>query len=284
MTIKTSVKIPNVDDNGMIGTDAIADGAITGDKLASGVGGGVWNYADLKYTWAKGTMSKRYKSFKLADGIYLSFYSALNNTYTEDVNVYYKILYSRIDFNNFYCFLLHTFIPLYSDASITESFATPYWVVSSANLTGLELYDEESIALVGSSSRRVQEIITGSTSDWIIRNGESDKAFPFNATDYTSSGHLYCSFYVPKSTSAQAALAELLPVQDEVETLESEINELQAGSVTTMSIDNAGNDITSDEKTTALLENKISELEEKQAELDKLREDYFSKLGDWRNE
>lgn len=86
--------------------------------------------------------------------------------------------------------------------------------------------------------------------------------------------------FVPRSTSAQAALATLLPVQDECEQMKTEVAKLEQDWIDhpdeTVAVDGNGVPIT--------IATKKTELEKKQAELEKLREDYFSKLGDWKNE
>lgn len=86
--------------------------------------------------------------------------------------------------------------------------------------------------------------------------------------------------FVPKSTSAQAALASLLPVQDECEQMEAEAAKLEQDWIDNpddmVAVDGNGVPIT--------IATKKTELKKKQAELEKLREDYISKLGDWKNE
>lgn len=86
--------------------------------------------------------------------------------------------------------------------------------------------------------------------------------------------------FVPRATSAQAALASLLPVQDECEEMVAEVAKLEQDWIDnpdeTVAVDGNGVPIT--------IATKKTELEKKQAELEKLREDYFSKLGDWKNE
>lgn len=86
--------------------------------------------------------------------------------------------------------------------------------------------------------------------------------------------------FVARSTSAQAALATLLPVQDECEQMEAEVTKLERDWIDnpdeTVAVDGNGVPIT--------IATKKSELETKKAELERLREDYFSKLGDWKNE
>lgn len=88
------------------------------------------------------------------------------------------------------------------------------------------------------------------------------------------------TWFQPKSASAKAALATLLPVQDECEQMEAEVAKLEQDWIDnqdeTVAVDGNGVPIT--------LATKKTELEKKQAELEKLREDYFSKLGDWKNE
>lgn len=88
------------------------------------------------------------------------------------------------------------------------------------------------------------------------------------------------TWFQPKSTSARAALATLLPVQDECEEMEAEVAKLEQDWIDnpdeTVAVDGNGVPVTIAAKKTAL--------EAKKAELEKLREDYFSKLGDWKNE
>lgn len=86
--------------------------------------------------------------------------------------------------------------------------------------------------------------------------------------------------FVARSTSAQAALATLLPVQDECEEMEAEVTKLEQDWIDnpdeTVAVDGNGVPVT--------IAAKKTELEAKKAELEKLRQDYYSKLGDWRNE
>ena len=88
------------------------------------------------------------------------------------------------------------------------------------------------------------------------------------------------TWFQPKSASAKAALATLLPVQDECEQMEAEVAKLEQDWIDNqdeiVAVDGNGVPIT--------IATKKTELEKKQAELEKLREDYFSKLGDWKNE
>lgn len=95
------------------------------------------------------------------------------------------------------------------------------------------------------------------------------------------------TWFQPKSASAKAALATLLPVQDECEQMEAEVAKLEQDWIDnqdeTVAVDGNGVPITIATKKTDL-EKRKEELEKKKAELEKLREDYFSKLGDWKNE
>ena len=95
------------------------------------------------------------------------------------------------------------------------------------------------------------------------------------------------TWFQPKSASAKAALATLLPVQDECEQMEVEVAKLEQDWIDnqdeTVAVDGNGVPITIATKKTDL-EKMKEELEKKKAELEKLREDYFSKLGDWKNE
>lgn len=86
--------------------------------------------------------------------------------------------------------------------------------------------------------------------------------------------------FLPRAKSAQAALTSLLPVQDDCEQMEAEVAKLEQdwidNSDEIVAVDGNGVPIT--------IATKKTELEKKKAELEKLREDYFSKLGDWKNE
>ena len=86
--------------------------------------------------------------------------------------------------------------------------------------------------------------------------------------------------FVPRAKSAKAALATLVPVQDECEQMAAEVAKLEQdwidNSEEIVAVDGNGVPIT--------IATKKTELEKKQTELEKLREDYFSKLGDWKNE
>lgn len=88
------------------------------------------------------------------------------------------------------------------------------------------------------------------------------------------------TWFQPKSASAKEALATLLPVQDECEQMEVEVAKLEQDWIDNqddiVAVDGNGVPIT--------IATKKTELEKKKAELEKLREDYFSKLGDWKNE
>lgn len=84
--------------------------------------------------------------------------------------------------------------------------------------------------------------------------------------------------FLPRAESAQAALASLRPVQDECEQMEAEVAKLEQDWIDNqddiVAVDGNGVPIT--------IATKKTELEKKKAELEKLREDYFSKLGDWK--
>ena len=96
----------------------------------------------------------------------------------------------------------------------------------------------------------------------------------------TQSASFTLTWWDAKSTSARAALATLLPVQDECEAMAAEIKQAEQDWIDnpdeTVAVDGNGVPIA--------IVNKKAELATKQAELEKLREDYFSKLGDWKNE
>lgn len=98
--------------------------------------------------------------------------------------------------------------------------------------------------------------------------------------DLDERGYRTIMGFLPRAKSAQAALTSLLPVQDDCEQMEAEVAKIEQDWIDNqdeiVAVDGNGVPIT--------IATKKTELEKKQAELEKLREDYFSKLGDWKNE
>lgn len=126
--------------------------------------------------------------------------------------------------------------------------------------------------------------ITDANGNFILSSTkETSDFFQILPPIHTKSGEDDCRTtmgFLPRAKSAQAALASLLPVQDECEQMEAEVAKLEQDWIDdqdeTVAVDRNGVPIT--------IATKKTELEKKQAELEKLREDYFSKLGDWKNE
>lgn len=117
----------------------------------------------------------------------------------------------------------------------------------------------------------------------LIRTTSVDETFQTFIPVYSDSGvpdYRTIMGFLPRAKSAQAALASLLPVQDECEQMETEVAKLEQDWIDNpddiVAVDGNGVPIT--------IATKKTELEKKKAELEKLREDYFSKLGDWKNE
>lgn len=240
----TSAKLAD----GAVTSAKIADGAITADKLASGVGGG----AEVKI---------------------------ISNFLKENSHTYATLPdYPSV------CFLFGGI------GAIANLLSFVYCQIDAGDYVGIL-----GIALGVKSFDAVNKdrTITLSTVEEII-----NKPFPKNigvlgpgldndettvASQFTGTGNINFPYrwnFFPKSTSAQAVLASLRPVQDECEQMEAEIAKLEQdwidNSDETVAVDGNGVPIT--------IATKKTKLEKKKAELEKLREDYISKLGDWKNE
>lgn len=244
----TSAKLAD----GAVTADKIADGAITKAKLASDVGSSEMKYAQLT-RFDEGNPRRRSEPIIGNNVFYIEDFPG----YKEDNGV---IAYTLIDYQDFIGVVFkHIFI--------TEG-------ISSISIRFVDLQGKPTIY-----------------QDWI----DSGLVAPFpNATstmpkcelitlksyDDMQSSDKQPVYWVPKSTSAQVALASLLPVQKECEEMEAEVAKLEQDwidpSDETVAVDGNGVPIT--------IATKKTELEKKQAELEKLREDYISKLGDWKNE
>lgn len=240
--------------DGEITADKIASGAITADKLASGVGGGKL-YSSL------GRISSgnvRWTSQPII-GNY-AFY--LDTSFSTDANG--CVCYSTVEYGNYIGIVLeHIFVIVTSGTPST----IPVRFVDTQGTTGYTDWKDIGLPVPGLLSTSSNVFITERTLDVV-----SSRAGAQTNTQIV--------YWVPKSTSAQAALATLLPVQDECEQMEAEVTKLEQDWIDnpdeTVAVDGNGVPIT--------IATKKAELEKKQAELEKLREDYFSKLGDWRNE
>lgn len=121
---------------------------------------------------------------------------------------------------------------------------------------------------------------TVNRTDLVISPTSTDTGHAIPSSTSSGAKSFTLIWFQPKSTSAQAALATLLPVQDECEEMEAEVTKLEQDW-----IDNPDETVAVDGNGVPMnISTKKTELEKKQAELEKLREDYFSKLGDWKNE
>lgn len=266
----TSAKIAD----GAVTAGKIADGAITSDKLASGVGGGE-SYVEVSLSGSY-NMQEYYIPFY---GAYLKFYarSVTSNQIpviryyyrAEDDGNYTRFLITRIENRSKY----NAYV---SASSVNYNYPTKI-VASHGSSTNIALYspfsteDRQFLLIQGDSASTFSLF----SDDGIV----SATPVRYSSSNTASLLETYW-FYLPKSTSAQAALATLLPVQDECEAMDAEIKQAEQDWIDnpdeTVAVDGNGVPIT--------IVNKKAELATKQAELEKLREDYFSKLGDWKNE
>lgn len=237
----TSVKLAS----GAVTADKIADGAITADKLASGVGGG------MRYATSHPSGNDILK-FELPNSLELQLNTDSAQYWTAG------LLYELLEMDNFYVIVYYAVFPVASSDNYSLS-----------NFVSAEIYKQGS----------------GKRLDVKSPNSTAHPRVTHNYSDAGSTSGLYVNYnsqavFIPKSTSAQAALATLLPVQDECEQMEAEVAKLEQDWIDntdeTVAVDGSGIPIT--------IATKKTELEKKQAELEKLREDYFSKLGDWKNE
>lgn len=263
MAIKTEVKIPEVNDNGQVVSNGIADGAITSDKLASGVGGGLEIIEITKQT------NEYYETFPFVNSTYLCFQCTPYNNDKENYTL--KLFYTSFDAGNF------TAVKL-----VQAELKRPSYNYYS--LIGRVINQAGSWRSTASSENMPQSIAVASLLD--TTQTTEFPLFSKASDDYGSGNMRFSNFssgrylYIPKSTSAQAALVALQPVQAEVEALETEVATLN-DAVSTQSMEN---DVQIDESKLNELETKTKELEEKQETLEKMRQDYFSKLEDWKNE
>lgn len=234
--------------DGGITSAKIADGAITATKIASNIVG-------------LGKASGPVTNGKIP--LFDEFYIYLDGTDSNDS----VVIYDLYDVGDFYYFILKTFIsPSGTVVSYTAKESYPGITVGSSN----------TVISVEKPSSTFSSSLMGRP------NGTSSFNSNGNVYKYSneSSWATTAGVYFAKSTSAQAALATLLPVQDECEQMAAEVAKLEKDWIDhpdeTVAVDGNGVPIT--------IATKKAELEKKQAELEKLREDYISKLGDWKNE
>lgn len=245
----SSVKIAS----NAVTADKIADGAITKAKLASDVGASDMKYAQL--TRFSSDNPRRTSEPIIGNNVfYIDDFPGI------DKNTNGVIAYTLIDYQDFIGVVLKCIFIDEGTSSISVRF-----VDTKGKPT---LYtDWEDSGLIAPFPN-----VTSTMPSCRI-----SAMYDSNATQANSKQIVY---WVPKSTSAQAALASLLPVQDECEEMEAEVAKIEQDWIDNpddiVAVDGNGVPIT--------IATKKTELEKKQAELEKLREDYFSKLGDWKNE
>lgn len=267
----TSVKLAA----GAVTADKIADGAITADKLASGVGGGdkVFN---IKYSNVLNTTI-----WVPFDNTYImcKFEGFTHGTLVSGV---FSIVYKQFDFGDFDGYSFEFIVPNpFTTLSSAVEYLDVYLDLTNNNSTN-------SSALTKTGTTVTTPSFFRSTKDHVyIAAYENMEEYSKNVTQLHPDIDGFKIVFVPKSSSARAALARLVPVQDECEQMEVEVAKLEQDWIDnqdeTVAVDENGVPITIATKKTNL-EKRKEELEKKKAELEKLREDYFSKLGDWKNE
>lgn len=233
--------------------DKIADGAITKAKLASDVDASDMKYAQL--TRFSSDNPRRTSEPIIGNNVfYIDDFPGI------DANTNGVIAYTLIDYRDFIGVVLKYIFIDEGTSSITVRFVNTKGKPTLYN-------DWEDSGLMAPFPNVTSTMQKYEISAW------------YNGNAMQASGEQLV-YWVPKSTSAQAALASLLPVQDEYEQMEAEVAKLEQDWIDnqdeTVTVDGNGVPIT--------IATKKTELENKKAELEKLREDYFSKLGDWKNE
>lgn len=260
----TSAKLAS----GAVTADKIANGAITADKLASGVGGGskVFN---IKYSNVLNTTI-----WVPFDNTYImcKFEGYTHGTLVSGV---FSIVYKQFDFGDFDGYLFEFIVPNpFTTLSSPSEYLHVYLDLTNNN-------SHNSSALTKTGTTNTTPSFFKSTKDYVYIAAYSRmEAYENTVTQLHPDVNGFKMVFVPKSTSARAALATLLPVQDECEQMEAEVAKLEQDWIDnqdeTVAVDGNGVPIT--------IASKKTELEKKKKELEKLREDYFSKLGDWKNE
>ena len=259
--------------SGAVTADKIADGAITVDKLASGVGEG-YKVFNIKYSNIKGSNVSNTTIWVPFDNTYImcKFAGQTNNDLVSGV---ISIVYKQFDFGDFYGYSFEFIVP----NPFVNLFSSTDYLAVYLNLTNNNSTNSSALTKIGSTVTTPS--FFKSTKDYVYIAGyKNTDEYLANVTQLHPNVNGFKMVFVPKSTSAQAALATLLPVQDECEQMEAEVAKLEQDWIDnqdeTVAVDGNGVPIT--------IATKKTELEKKQAELEKLREDYFSKLGDWKSE
>ena len=252
----------------------IKDGAITADKLACGVGGGdkVFN---IKYS----NMSNNTIWVPFDDTYIMCEFTSNTSVAVSGI---ISIVYKQFDFGDFNGYSFEFIVPNpFTTFHNSNDYMQVYLDLTNNNSTN-------SSALVKMGSTKTTPSFFKQTNEYVfigagigrkVANDQTvDQLFPSSSSGTYVDG--YKMVFVPKSASARAALARLVPVQDECEQMAAEAAKLEQDWIDNpddmVAVDGNGVPIT--------IATKKTELEKKQAELEKLREDYFSKLGDWKNE
>ena len=241
----TSAKLAD----GAVTATKIADGTITAAKLANNAVG----LGKVSGPFIKGRLS-----------LFDKFYIYVGKAGFDSDAV---VIYDLYDIGDFYYFVLKTFIsPSGERVECTAKGSLPC-IAFDNNDTAISVekpYSTVPSSLMGIPSGRGSFDVYGDVYEYS------------NEVSWSTTHGVYFA----KSHSAQAALATLLPVQDECEQMAAEVAKLEQDWIDNpddiVAVDGNGVPIT--------IATKKTELEKKQAELEKLREDYFSKLGDWKNE
>lgn len=244
----TSAKLAD----GTVTADKVADGAITKAKLASDVGASDMKYAQLT-RFSEGNPRRRSEPIIGNNVFYIE-------NFPGDKDTTGVVAYTLIDYQDFIGVVFKYIFITQKVSSISIRF----------------------VDLQGKPTNYVEWIDSGLIAPFPNATSTMPKytMSSWQGTDAMQASDKQPVYWVPKSTSAQVALASLLPVQDECEEMEAEVAKLEQDwidpSDEPVAVDGNGVPIT--------IATKNAELEKKHAELEKLREDYFSKLGDWKIE
>ena len=296
--------------SGSVNEDSIADGAITRAKIADGAVNATKLWSGAVHT--DKILDRAVSSAKLSDGAVTSIKLASNAVTTNkiadgavtatkiaDGTITAAKLASNAVTTNKIADGAITKAKLASDVGAGGG-AEIAFVTKEGNTTGVVLKDGNSIRFITGNfycyiiNYHIESTKNGSKLiKWQIKDADGNYILPWwmvtetnfqNLSPMASIGgwqdYRTIMGFVPRAKSAKAALATLVPVQDECEQMEAEVAKLEQDWIDNqddiVAVDGNGVPIT--------ITTKKTELEKKKAELEKLREDYFSKLGDWKNE
>lgn len=239
--------------DGAVTADKIADGAITKAKLASDVGA-----SDMKYAQVTRFSSSNWlRTSEPIIGNNVFYFDDFPDISENSNGV---IAYNLIDYQDFIGVVFKYMFIDKKSSSISFRF-----VDTKGDATSYDSWKDS--GLIAPFPNVTSTMPSYTVSAW-------------SGTNAMQASNKQPIYWVPKSTSAQAALASLLPVQDEYEQMKAKVAKVEQDWIDNpddmVAVDGNGVPIT--------IATKKTELEKKQAELEKLREDYISKLGDWKNE